>query len=108
MVEQISMKNTKAQILAAYKRLCAEHEQLQARHKQSLQEIDALKEKGGLEHQASAITPPAAARKPAPKRTTPETGHTIGTILDELATLRAGFGGALNEQSSQLSTDALS
>ena len=105
MVEQVSMKNTKAQILAAYERLCVEHERLQARHKQSLQEIDTLKEKGRLEHQASAITPPVADQKPAPKRATPETGPTIGTILDELATLRAGFGGALNELSSQLSAE---
>jgi len=105
MVEQVSIKNTKAQILAAYERLCAEHEQLQARHEQSLQEIDALKGKGGLEHQAGAITPPVADLKPAPKRAPPETGPTIGTILDELATLRAGLGGALNDLSSQLSAE---
>jgi len=101
MVEQVSMKNTKAQILAAYGQLCAEHERLQAKHKQSLQEIDALKEKAGAERQASTAAPSVA----APKRATPETGPTISTILDELAALRAGFGGALNELSFQLSVE---
>jgi len=105
MAEQVSMKNTKAQILAAYEQLCAEHERLQARHKQSLQEIDALKEKSGFEPQTGAITPPVAAQEPVTERATPETGSTIGTILEELATLRAGFGGALNDLSSQLSAE---
>jgi hypothetical protein len=105
MVEKVSTRNTKAQIYAAYKQLWDEYEQLQARHKESLQEIDALRKKGEAERQAGAITPPVAAQKPAPKRATPETGATVGTILNELATLRTGFGGALNELSSQLSAE---
>jgi hypothetical protein len=97
MVEQVSMKNTKAQILSAYERLCTEYEQLQAKHEQLLQEKDALGQK------ASVTATPTVT--PKPERAGPETGHTVGVILDGLAALRAGFGGALNELSSQLTTE---
>jgi hypothetical protein len=95
MVEQVSMKNTKAQILDAYERLYVEHERLQVKHKK------LSEEKQTLEQKASALAPPAA----APKRAAPETGHTVGAILDGLATLRAGFGSALNELSSRLTAE---
>ena len=97
MVEQVSMKNTKAQILDAYEQLCAEYEQLQAKHKQLIQEKDTLAQKAG------AMAPPVAEQ--APKPTVSEAGHTVRAILDGLAALRAGFGGALNELSSQLTAE---
>jgi hypothetical protein len=97
MAQQVSMKNTKAQILDAYAQLQSEHEQLQARYKKLIQERDQLAQR--------VSTPAAKVTAETPKRAAPLSAQSVNAIVEGLATLRAGFGGALNDLSSQLTAE---
>ena len=89
MTEQVSSKNTKAQILAAYNQLYEKHERVQAQAKQLLAEKKALEDRiAGLGTVAG------------------ETTYTIDTILNGLGALRAGFGDAASALSAKLTAEA--
>jgi hypothetical protein len=100
MAKQVSSRNTKAQILEAYNELYREHERLQA------EQARLLKEKQALEK--SADKPPSPPQVPTPSRPPAEVEQprTLEAILKSLATLRAGFGSAVSELSTQLTAEA--
>lgn len=94
MEQEISSKNTKAQILVAYNRLFKEHQELQ----QKLEEL--RKEK-------RAAVPVRAPRAEEPKPLAELiTGATINDIIQSLGHLQTGFGSAISALSAKLTTEA--
>ena len=100
MIKQPTAKNTKAQILDAFEQLFGEHQHLQAEYSRLLKEKEAL-EKTALEPRVA----PATAEQRKGTTATPSQ-HTMDTILNSLAMLRAGFGSAISELSARLTAEA--
>jgi hypothetical protein len=98
MAKQVSSRNTKAQILEAYGQLYDEHERLQAEHTRLLKEKQALEK--------TAATPPTAPAVPDKPVEAVKQPGTVDAILESLAALRAGFGSAISELSTQLTAEA--
>ena len=99
MVNQVSSRSTKAQILEAFEQLYAEHEQLRREYDRLLNEKEAAGAK------TAKLGAPAKTGEAPKIEPIMEEAQTIDTILDGLVTLQAGFGDALNTLSAKLTAE---
>jgi hypothetical protein len=102
MIDRVSSRNTKAQILAAFNQLYDIHEQLQAQYDRLVEERETLqRETSELRVLSTAVEgkPEEAAFQETSR------DYTIDAILNGLAILRASFGSAINELSARLTAE---